>query len=455
MHEHPSASRGLDWRLLAYDLLLLALCPLIVLYVVWRMVIQGKSRAGFRERLGLVPPEAAELGHHDDPVVWFQACSVGEVAAVEPVVKALRELEPMAHVVLTTTTPTGYDLARKRSLELDALFYFPFDLPFVVGHALGAVKPDVLVMVDTELWPNVLATARSMGITTAVINGRISDRAFPRDMAARPVMGWIMSNLDQILAQSEKDADRFRALGASPARVQVYGNSKFDEAMPGVSAAEGAKLRLELGLNAEAPVLVAGSTREGEEEKVLEAFEKLRHDHLDAQLVIAPRHPDRGDHIERLVTERGFSVHRRSRVLADAEAASRETAPTSQVRVVILDTIGELTRVYSLATVVFVGGSLVPWGGHNILQPIALGKPTLMGPHMHNQQDLADIALQEQAAITVHDPAELAEVAGRIIASPGEQQLLATRGQAMLDKHRGAARRYAEAVSDMLPPRPA
>jgi 3-deoxy-D-manno-octulosonic-acid transferase len=441
----------MDWRLLAYDLLLLVLSPLIILYVLWRTLIQGKSRAGFGERLGFVPPEAAELGRHDDPVVWFQACSVGEVAAVEPIIKALRELEPMAHVVLSTTTPTGYELARKRGLELDALLYFPFDLPFVVGHALGAVKPDVLVMVDTELWPNILATARSMGIATSVINGRISDRAFPRDMAVRPVMGWVMSNLDLILAQSEKDAERFRALGAAPERVRVYGNSKFDEPLPGVTAAEGAKLRLELGLSPDAPVLVAGSTREGEEEKVLEAFEKLRHDHLDVQLVIAPRHPDRGDYIERLVTERGFAVHRRSRVLADAEAASRETAPTSQVRVVILDTIGELARVYSLATVVFVGGSLVPWGGHNILQPIALGKPTLMGPFMHNQQDLADIALQEQAAITVHDAAELGEVAGRIITSPGEQQLLATRGQAMLEKHRGAARRYAEAVSAMLP----
>jgi 3-deoxy-D-manno-octulosonic-acid transferase len=451
MSDAPRPAHPMDWRLLAYDLLLVLLLPLILLYVLWRTLILGKSRAGLAERLGFVPPEAAELRFHEDPVIWFQACSVGEVAAVEPIVKALRELEPMAHVVLSTTTQTGYDLARKRGLELDALLYFPFDLPFVVGRALAAVRPDALVMVDTELWPNILATARSMRIATCVINGRISDRAYPRDRAIRPVMGWIMGNLDQVLAQSEKDAERFRALGAAPERVRVYGNSKFDEPMPSVSAAEGAKLRLELGLDPEAPVIVAGSTREGEEEKVLEAFETLRHDHLDAQLVIAPRHPDRGDHIERLVTERGYAVHRRSRALADAEAASRETAPTSQVRVVILDTIGELSRVYSLATVAFVGGSLVPWGGHNILQPIALGIPTLMGPHMHNQQDLADIALQEQAAITVHDAAELAEVAGRIIASPGEQQLLATRGQAMLGKHRGAARRYAEAVSDMLP----
>lgn len=451
MTEYAPTALAMDWRLLAYNLLLLVLSPLIVLYVLWRAIVKGKSRQGFLERLGRVPPEAAELAHHNDPVVWFQACSVGEVAAVEPVIHALRELEPMAHIVLSTTTSTGYELARKRGLELDALTYFPFDLPFVVGHALRSVKPDALIMVDTELWPNILATARAEGIATAVINGRISDRAFPRDLAVRPVMAWVMSNLDQVLAQSDRDADRFRRLGAAPEQVRVFGNSKFDEEMPIVSEAEGAKLRLELGLDPDAPVLVAGSTREGEEEKVLAAFEALRHDHLNAQLVIAPRHPDRGDHIEQLVLEHGFSVHRRSRALADPESAARELAPTSQVRVVILDTIGELTRVYSLATVVFVGGSLVPWGGHNILQPIALGKPTLMGPHMHNQQDLADIALAEGAAITVRDSAELAEVAGRIMASEGERQLLATRGQAMLERNRGAARRYAEAVSALLP----
>lgn len=438
-----------DWRNVLYNIVLILLLPLEVLYLLWRLVLKGKSRAGLGQRLGFVAPEAAELGHHKDPVLWFQACSVGEVAAVDPILRKVRESEPLAHIVLSTTTPTGYETAKKRGLELDALIYFPFDFPFVVGRVLRAIRPDLLVMVETELWPNILATARRMGIKTAVINGRISDRAYPRDLAVKPLMGWALSNFDTILVQSEKDAERFRTLGAAEDRVVVVGNSKFDEKLPEVSEAEAAKLRLELGLPEGCPVLVAGSTREGEEEKVLDAFDLLRQEHRDLQLVIAPRHIERGDVIERMVTERGFASYRRSRALA-TEGGSAEPEIGSQVRVVILDTLGELTKVYALATVVFVGGSLVPIGGHNILQPIAQGKPTLMGPYMHNQQDLADIALGEQAAETVRNPEELAQVTGRILSSEAEQELFATRGRAMMERHGGASRRYLDRLVALL-----
>ena len=441
---------AIDWRFIAYNLLLLALSPLLLIYLLWRMIAKGKSREGIAERLGFVPPAAAELARHEDPVVWLQACSVGEVAAVEPIIAALREIEPLAHVILSTTTPTGRELAVRRNLEIDALLYFPFDLPFIVGKALDAVKPDILVMVDTELWPNILAVARSAGVRTALVNGRISDKAYPKDQAIRPIMRWTLSNLELVLAQSEKDAERFRALGAPADRVRVLGNSKFDEELPAVSPAEADRLCLELGLLSEAPVFVAGSTREGEEEKVLDAFDILRQDYHDLQLVIAPRHPERGDDIERLVIERGYAAYRRSRALEAEDGATQEPPVGSQVRVVILDTIGELTKVYALATVVFVGGSLVPWGGHNILQPIAHAKPTLMGPWMHNQQDIADIASREQAAVTVHSPEELAEVTARIIASEPERELFATRGRMMLQKHGGAARRYAEEIARLL-----
>ena len=354
--------------------------------------------------------------------------------------------------MLSTTTPTGREAAERRHIEVDSLLYFPFDLPFVVGSALGAVKPDLLVMVETELWPNVLATARSMGVRTAVVNGRISDRAFPRDRAIRPLMAWIMDSLERILVQSDKDAERFAALGADPARLEVLGNTKFDEDLPTVSAAEAALLRLELSLPEDAPVLVAGSTREGEEERVLDAFVLMRETHRDLQLIIAPRHPERGEAVERLVMDRGFAAYRRSRAVQEDDVVSSEPGLGAQVRVVILDTIGELTRFYSLATVAFVGGSLVPWGGHNILQPIALDKPTVMGPHMHNQQDIADIALRAQAAVMVSDAEELARVASGIISSPAEQSLLITRGRAMLDAQRGASRRYAERLAAMLEP---
>lgn len=443
------AARPLDWRFYLYNTLLLLASPLLLLYLLYRMVIKGKSRQGFSARLGSIPPEAAELASHNDPVFWFQACSVGEVAAVQPIIHAVREREPLAHIVLSTTTPTGREMALKRELELDALIYFPFDIPFCIRRVINGMKPDILVMVDTELWPNIVAIARSAGLVTALVNGRISDKAYPRDRMAAPLMAWTLSNFSAIMAQSPKDAERFVSLGAAPEQVSTLGNCKFDEPMPDVSAAEANKLRLELGLAPEAPILVAGSTREGEDEKVLEAYDLLRQDHRDLQLVIAPRHPERGDAIERLVTERGYAAYRRSRAIQDTEA-ERARVASGQVRVVILDTIGELTRVYALATVVFVGGSLVRWGGHNILQPIALGKPTLMGPWMHNFQDITDIALGEQAAVQVFSAEQLAEEAGAILASPAEQELLAARGAAMLQRHGGASARYAEALVALL-----
>lgn len=438
-----------DWRDFAYNAMLVALSPLLLLYLLWRLVVKGKSRKGFAERLGAVPPEAAELAAHDDPVVWFQACSVGEVAAVEAVINALREVEPLAHVVLSTTTPTGRDMAQKRGIEADALIYFPFDIPWCVRRVMRSVEPDLLVTVDTELWPNILSIARRRGMPVVVVNARISDKAYPKDRLIKPVLAWAMSNFSAVLAQSQKDADRFVALGAPAERVEVMGNCKFDEPMPDVRSAEADKLRMDLGLRADAPVFVAGSTREGEDELILDAFDQMRQTHRELQLVIAPRHPDRGDAIEKLVSERGYAAFRRSRALAE-DQGDNPSAVGGQVRVVILDTIGELTRVYALATVVFVGGSLVPWGGHNILQPIALGKPTLMGPWMQNFQDVADIALSEQAARQVANAGELAEVAAAIISSEPEQQLFATRGQAMLQKHGGAARRYAQKLSSLI-----
>lgn len=440
----------MDWRHVAYNLLLVVLSPLILLWLLWRIVVKGKSRRGLLQRLGFMPPPARELARHDDPVVWFHACSVGEVAAAQPIMRAFRDLEPLAHIFLTTTTTTGHNLAVHRQLEIDALAYFPFDFPFVVGRVLHSVKPDMLVMVDTELWPNLLAQAHAVGIRTAVVNGRISDRAYPRDLAIKPILAWTLSNVDRVLAQSARDAERFVALGADPSRVAVLGNSKFDEELPVVSDAEALRLRNELGLPEAAPVLVAGSTREGEEEKVFEAYDLARQEIRDLQLIVAPRHPERADAIERLVMERGWAAFRRSRALAQNAETREAPGPSSQVRVVILDTIGELTRVYALATVVFVGGSLVPWGGHNILQPIAQGKPTIMGPWMHNQQDLADIALQEQAAIMVRDAQELAQATVRLVASTAEQQVLAARGLRMMERQRGAARRYARELSALL-----
>jgi len=364
----------------------------------------------------------------------------------------LRLAEPTGQIVLSTTTPTGHKMAEKLGLDVEALIYFPFDFPGITERVLRTIGPDLIILMEGELWPNLLAAARARNIPTAVVNARISDTAFPKNQLLRPLFAWTLSNVNLVCAQSQKDADRFVALGAPPQRVKVSGNSKFDENFPHIPPEEGAKWRQDLGLRQQSPILIAGSTHPGEDEQILDAFDQLRANHPDLELVIAPRHPERGDEIEKLISERGYATYRRSRVLAELEQGKAiDLRSTTQVRVVILDTIGELGRIFSIATVVFMGGSLVPRGGHNILQPLAQGKPVIFGPHMRNFQDIADVALQRQAAIQVQDARELFEVTDRLLSSKAERELYQSKGRSLLQEQSGASQRIVKELAPLLP----
>ncbi len=443
----PAQKRGMDWPTVAYNALLLAASPLLAAWLGWRMFVRGKSREGLAERLGRLPEQVREVSERGGPVVWFQAVSVGEVAALQPILDEFRAREPMAHPVLSTTTPTGRQMAQRRKLDVEAIFYFPFDIFPAVERTLDALRPAMLVLVESEIWPNLLAAAKRRGVKTCIVNGRIGDKAFSRAAAVRPLFRWALGNIDLICAQSEIDAERFIALGAAPERVKVLGNSKFDEPWPQVSQVEAARMREEFGFPEDAPVLLAGSTHEGEEEAVLEAFSHLRTKYHNLQLIIAPRHPERGDRIHEMVESFGFQVYRRSH----AQAGHPQPEPAGpQARVVILDTIGELARVFAVATVVFMGGSLVKVGGHNILQPIAQGKPVLTGPHMHNFRGILDIALRSQAVKVIRDARELEQAVDELLSCPEQIQQMGERGLQMLEAQRGASARMAEALVELL-----
>ncbi|MFQ6131467.1 MAG: 3-deoxy-D-manno-octulosonic acid transferase [Armatimonadota bacterium] len=435
----------------AYNLALAALLPLVLVYLVWRLLILGKSRAGLAQRLGFIPRELRERLAGDEEVVWVHAVSVGEVTAARPIIREFRRLEPLARIVLSTTTPTGRAMAEKGDLDVDAFIYFPFDFPFVVQRVLNALHPQLLVLVETELWPNLLWLARRRGVRTAVVNGKISDRSFERSRFLRPVYAWALSNLDAMCVQSDLDAERFRALGAPAQAVRVAGNAKFDEECPDVSAAQAANLRREMGIADDCPVVVAGSTNPGEDGPVLDAFWHLRVEHVNARLIIAPRHPERADEISDLIHEHGWSFLRRTEILA--QGGPPESADDSPV--ILLDTIGELATVYSVATVVFVGGSLIPKGGHNVLQPLALGKPVLFGPYMHNQKDMASIALREKVAWQVDDAEQLAETITRLVDDPNALRRVAEQGRQVIAKYRGASRRAAARLAALLAHQPA
>ncbi len=430
----------------AYNVLLAVFFPVVVAYILWRLLVLGKSRQGLRERLGFIREDALARLNHQDHTIWVHAVSVGEVAAAIPIIEHLRLLEPLAQVVLSTTTPTGREMAESRGVDVDALIYYPLDLPWIVHSALDRVRPSLLVMVDTELWPNLLWAAHVRGIKTLSVNTRISDRSYRRSRLVSPVYRWILRCVDRFCAQSKLDAERIVELGARSEAVTVAGNTKFDEPCPEVSPAQAAHMRQELGLGDTGPVVVAGSTNPGEDLPVLEAFWRVRVKYPDARLVIAPRHPERADEIERIITDHGWQALRRTQSLKQRS----EGAEAAEDSIVILDTIGELARVYAIADVVFVGGSLIPKGGHNILQPLAQGKPVVFGPYMHNQRDLAAIARREGLAWEVRTVEELAAKFDELIGSAEERKRIAERGVAVIEENRGAAKKCAQAAVEVL-----
>lgn len=436
----------------AYNTALALLFPLILLYLGWRL-LRGKSRAGLRERLGWLPDDFPNFDETEDPVIWIQAASVGEVNALAPILRELRLRVPLAHLVLSVTTPTGRAVAEKRDLGVDAIIYFPFDLPQVVDSVLRRLKPQVFVMVESEFWPNLLYLAKRRGVKTIVVNGRISDRAFPKIKALLPVYRWMLRQMDLICAQSDLDAERFRFLGAPADRVQVSGNSKFDETPTKLLPAEAAMWRQEFGFSDDDEVLLAGSTHEGEEDLILTVFDHLRFSHRHLQLIIAPRHPERGERVHQLVREHGYDVYRRSHVLAAREAGEEVTTPPAgpTVRVGIIDTVGELASLYGCADLVIVGGSLVKGlAGHNILEPIAQGKLTLFGPYMADFRDISAIAIRERCGIQVEGEQGLQLECDRLLNAPAERELAAERGLQMLERYAGASARYADAIEGLV-----
>ncbi len=433
-----------------YNLLLALLSPLLLVWLLWRLLVKKKSAEGLSERLGALPENIRKLCDTADPVVWFHAASVGEVAAAEPIIAAFRIQEPLAHILLSTITPTGRSRAEKIEGHVDGIIYFPFDLPFVVRRVLSQIKPDLFVMVETELWPNALAEARRRGVKVAMVNARLSGRSWTSGRFLNCLYKWMLDSVLLICAQSELDAERFVKLGAAPPRILVAGNSKFDQNFPVISAAQADKWRHDFGFDLQDRVLLAGSTHPGEEQQILHVFQQLRSEFGDLQLIIAPRHPERGDAVETLIREMGYEVVRRTRVLAQDAEPVPLVAESAVARVGLLDTIGELASLYSAADVVFVGGSLANIGGHDILQPLAQGKAVVFGPHMHKTRDITELALREQVVFQVNNAEELLLKIAELLNDEAERRRLAAEGPSAIEKYAGASQRCALELAELL-----
>jgi 3-deoxy-D-manno-octulosonic-acid transferase len=418
-----------------YSFLLAAGFLLAAPFYLWRWRGRPDYFASLRERRGRLP---AALNPERRPSVWIHAVSVGEVLAARPLVGALKARTGRP-VYLSTTTLTGRAIAEKSVGDADGRFFAPFDFPGAVRRTLDAVNPALLVLVETEIWPNLIHEAKRRGARVAIVNGRLSESSFSGYRRIRPFLSRVLSEVDLFLMQSDAHARRIRALGAPEGRVRVGGTLKFD-ALEAPRTPEALARLLAPESGAGRPLVVAGSTVEGEEELVLRAFREARRHLPEVGLILAPRHPERFDTAAALVEAAGFHCARRSSMPPGAANGD----------VVLLDTIGELAQVYPLATVVFVGGSLVPRGGHNVLEAAAAGKPVVVGPYMHNFQEIADEFRAEEAIVEARDAEALGRELASLLADEPRRRRLGERAQGLLERNRGALARTGEALAGLL-----
>ena len=423
-----------------YSALLAFFLLLTLPYWLLQMLRHGKYRAGLRQRFGAVPTSLT--GASGKPAIWVHAVSVGEVVAAAAVIEALRQKFPSHRVLISTTTSTGQKLAARR-FGAENVFYFPLDFAFAIRPYLAALRPTLVVVAETEFWPNFLRLAKRNGAHIAVINCRISDRSFP---GYKRLRSWLpglqkntLDNVDCFLAQTEEDRKRLIEIGAAESKVMVAGNLKFD-AEPPPSPMIVESLRASFKDSGVGPILVCGSTLEDEEAPLLSAFSNILANHPKAVMLLAPRHPERFADVAALVEKLGFRLWRRSLWNGEPIAGG----------VFLVDSIGELAALYSVATIAFVGGSLVPRGGHNILEPALYGVPIITGNHYENFRDVVGF-FASRNAVRIVGLAELPLVFIELIENAGEREHLGRNALAALESQRGATSRTLAALAQLMP----
>ncbi len=415
-----------------YTLAMYLVTPLLVLRLLARGVRSRPYRRRWPERFGFfeAPGFSGSL--------WVHAVSVGEVNAAEPLIKALRRDYPNAPLVITTVTPTG--TARVHQLFGDSVFhvYLPYDLPFAVRRFLQRTRPRLALIVETEIWPNLYFACRRRGIPLMIVNARLSERSLRGYLPMRGIVRSALRCVRQIAAQSRTDAARYRLLGADPQQLLVTGNMKFDMPIPHGAVAEGAAMREHWGPRR--PVWMAASTHEGEEMAVLEAHLQVLKRMPDALLLLAPRHPERFRLVEHSVRSLGFAVGTRR---ADG-------VPSPAHQVFVIDAMGQLMPFFAAAEVAFVGGSLVPIGGHNVLEPAALSTPVLVGPHTFNFEEITRSLIDQGGAERVADSPRLGQEVLRLLRDPDKRRRMGRAAQQVFERERGAVGRIMQLIDTLL-----
>ncbi len=407
-------------------------------YYAIKMALTGKYRRSMGPKFGLVKPSIfAEM--KGSPRIWIHAVSVGEVTAAEPIVASLRTHFPEACIVLSTSTETGQDMARRIVTGATSFIYYPLDIPFVVRKVITKVRPDIFILTETELWPNFIRVCKEQGAKVIMVNGRISQHSYQKYAMTRFFWKDIVNVIDEIGVISEIDAERMKAIGMAPSRVHVIGNAKYDSLAAKASPPVREEMERRLNLTKMDRVLVAGSTHDGEEKMVLYAYRHLLERYPDFKLIIIPRHPERSHAVLSLIKESGFAD---CMTMTEINGGRNRT----DERIIVIDTIGELFKAYSLASVVFCGGSLVPKGGQNILEPAAWGKVIFYGPFMDDFRDEKELLEKAGAGIMVGNGEDLLDGILTLMSDPDALARKGEEGRRIVVSNMGAAERYAAMV---------
>ena len=435
------------WRFI-YNSLLIIVAPVVVCI----LLLKRRCRPGLPQRLGMEEGLSRLFGlsrasdqpdrpdRQDRPVIWIHAVSLGEVVAVAPLIKALHHTHPDHRYVVTTVTETGREAAEQRLAGVAEHRYAPLDFPWVVSAMVARLRPVLYLFVETELWPNLLWTLRNRGVPAVLVNGRLSSRSFRRQdlPVLRSFYRSVLQSLASCLMQSKRDAERIVALGAAPSRVHITGNIKFDQPLP--AGPPDASFAEHLGVGTGELLLLAGSTHPMEEEQLVAAYQQLQNTHPSLVLMLAPRHIERADRVEAMVREAGLRCQRRSRSQGMAAGP----------RVIILDTRGELARAYQNATVAFVGGTLVPVGGHNLLEPAVWGKPVLFGPHTDHCAEIATWLQEAGGGFRVNGPEDIVRYVDKWLSHRDVRDAVGRAASDVVRENQGALQRTLQLIERHL-----
>ncbi len=412
---------------LVYNALLILCFPVIITL----LMTKKRCRRGFLARLGKVP---TDLQPRSERLVWVHAASLGEVTAIVPLLKAMKEEDSCQEIVVSTVTETGREMVLKQLKGIATHFYAPVDMWWAVSRYVRVLNPRLFLLVESEIWPNLLTSLQQHQVPVCLVNGRISSRSFPRYRLVRKFMKEIWSSFDLALMQTTQDAERIRELGAKVSVVYMTGNMKFDQSLELREKNDSTMaIRTTLGVKETELVIVAGSTHPQEEEFILEAYKSLIKTQKHLVLVVAPRHIERASELEKIIARYGLPFVRRSQMNETHPIWNHEESP----RVILLDSRGELPFVYRVGFVGFVGGTLVPVGGHNLLEPAQWSRPVLFGPYVDHCRDIAHQLLQAGGAIQIHQPQQLEGQLLRLLKNPQEAEEMGRQALAVIQENRG------------------